>query len=234
MTQLAGGPLLFLRRTWRNVNRRISRAWLDMRGPRATHDMVRLGSEGNGWYAPADMPEGALCYCIGVGLDASFDFALVERGAEVHAFDPTPLAIDYMARKNAQRVQFHPWGVLDEDTTIRLYFPMDTRHGSHFAEDLHGTGKYEEVPCLRLSTILDRLGHGDRQIYLMKMDIEGSWFKALQDMMASQIYPTFLEVEYDSPAPLWRVSKIARLLESHGYALILREADNAIYKRVAD
>lgn len=233
MTELASGPGLFLRRAWRNLNRRVSRVWVDMRGPRIEHDMIRLGSEGNGWYAPSDLPEGALCYCIGVGLDASFDFELAARGAEVHAFDPTPLAIDYMARKNEDRVTFHPWGVLDSDSSMRLYFPMNTAHGSHFAEDLHGTGQYHEVPCYRMSTILDRLGHRDRQIHLMKMDIEGSWFAALQDMMASGIYPTFLEVEYDSPAPVWRVSKVARLLEAHGYALILREADNAIYKRVS-
>lgn len=221
----------FLRRAWRNANRRLSRLYLDRSVVQGGPAMERLGSAGNGWYAPKDMPVGARCYCIGVGLDASFDFALAERGADVHAFDPTPSAITYMERENQGRTTFHPWGVLDQDTTIRLYAPYDPRHGSHFAEDLHGTGKFHEVPCFRMSTILERLGHAADSIYLLKIDIEGSWFQALQDMIASRIYPKYLEVEYDSPAPLWRVRPVHRQLIASGYALMLREADNAIYVR---
>jgi FkbM family methyltransferase len=223
--------IVFLRRVWRNLNRRVSRLWLDLRGPRTQHEMVRLGSEENGWYAPADMPEGALCYCIGVGYDATYDFAIAARGAQVHAFDPTPHAIGYMEETNKGQVTFHPWGVSDANTTMRLYFPLEGTHGSYFAEDLHGTGKFHEVPCFTMATIMEKLAHSE--IYLMKMDIEGSWYPALRDMMMSRIFPTFLQVEYDSPAPLWRVRPIAKLLEANGYALILREADNAIYKRVA-
>jgi FkbM family methyltransferase len=237
---------VFLGRAWRNLNRRISRLYLNRQlrgagggpggGPAGgaasgPGGFERLGSAQNGWYRPRDLPRGARCYCIGVGLDASFDFALAERGAEVHAFDPTPAAIAYMERVNAGRVAFHPWGVLDSDSTMRLYQPMSADHGSHFLHDLHQTGKFHEVPCYRLATIMGKLGH-DR-IDLMKMDIEGSWYEALQDMVAAGIRPGILEVEYDSPAPIWRVARIHRLLVRAGYALILREADNAIYRRAA-
>lgn len=222
----------FLGRLWRNINRRISRLYLDRSlGGRDAIGWVRIGSVENGWYAPPDMPVGARCYCIGVGQDASYDWALAERGAEVHAFDPTPHAIAYMQDHNRDRVTFHPWGMMDKDRTIRLYFPFDERHGSYFAEDLHGTGKYHEVPCYRFETIMGRLGHSSDSLYLVKMDIEGSWYQVLPDMVRSGILPQVLQVEYDSPAPLWRVRPVHRMLIGKGYHLVLREADNAIYHR---
>ena len=221
--------IVFSGRAWRNVNRRISRAYLDMTSARTDQKMVRLGSAENGWYAPAEFPPGALCYCIGVGQDATFDFDLAAHGGDVHSFDPTPPAIAYMDKNNRGRVTFHPWGVLDRDASMRLYHPLSEEHGSYFIHDLHKTEKFYEVPCYRLSTIMDKLGH--TEIHLIKMDIEGSWYEAIPDILSDGILPRFFEIEFDSPAPVWRVSRIKRMLESKGYRLILREHDNAVYER---
>lgn len=219
---------VFAGRAWRNVNRRISRLYLSWTFPKGSAPLTRLGSDANGWYAPEDPAPGMLSYCIGVGYDASFDFDLAARGAEVHSFDPTPHAVGYMERENKGRVTFHPWGAYDEDTTIRLYFPKSESHGSYFAEDLHNTGKYHEVPVYRIATIMEKLGH-DR-IDLMKMDIEGSWYQALADMLGDDITPGILEVEFDSPAPVWRVRRIAMLLRKAGYKLVLQDGDNCVFQ----
>lgn len=219
---------LFLGRAWRHLNRRVSRFYLSLQRQSGHIRLERLGSRRNGWYAPVDYPAGLRCYCIGVGDDASFDFALAERGAEVHSFDPTPGATDYMSRQNLDRVWFHPWAVLDEDGQMRLYFPMSETHGSYFAEDLHNTGRFHEVPCYRLTTIMERLGH-DR-VDLTKMDIEGSWYAVLHDLAAGPVRPTLLEVEYDSPAPVWRVARAHAVLRRAGYVLTHQERDNAIYE----
>lgn len=227
MTSRTAHPVrTFLGRAWRNLNRRASRLYMaaQTRRPLA---LDRLGSTKNGWFAPPGRLEGRRCYCIGVGLDASYDFALAERGAEVHAFDPTPDAIAYMQRENAGRVQFHPWGVLDRDASMRLYFPLSPDHGSHFLHDLHGTGQFHEVPCLRLATILQRLGHD--HVDILKMDIEGSWFEVIPDMLSTGLRPGLLQIEYDSPAPLWRVASRHRMLQAADYVLALREGDNAVY-----
>jgi len=227
---MANDLLVFIRRAWRNANRRISRAYLDLAASRTDQKLEKLGSQAHGWYAPPDLPQGARCYCIGVGLDASFDFALAERGAEVHAFDPTPTAIAYMERENAAgTVTFHPWGVLDRDTTMRLHYPMNADHGSYFIHDLHGTGKFHEVPCHRMSTIMKKLGH--REVYLVKMDIEGSWYEAVPDMLASGIRPLYVQIEFDSPAPVWRVAPVLRALSANGYRMALRAGDNTVFKR---
>jgi FkbM family methyltransferase len=191
--------------------------------------MTRAGSDYGGWFIPDDMPAGALCYCIGVGRDATFDIALAARGAEVHSFDPTPLSVAYMAETPHPGVTFHPWGLWSEDTTIRLYAPADPRHSSHFFRDLHQTGKYHEVPCYRLSTIREKLGHGE--IYLLKMDIEGSWYDTLHEFVPAGILPRFLGVEFDSPAPPTRVAATVRLLEGAGYRLVRQEGDNVTFMR---
>lgn len=222
---------VFLGRAWRNINRQISRLYLERHNRHESHDIVKLGSEAHGWYAPTDLPNDVRCYCIGVGRDATFDFELAEQGAEVHSFDPTPGAISYMEQNNQGRVTFHPWGVLDKDSTMRLYFSMPQNPGLYFAHDLHKTGKYHEVPCYRFATIMQNLGHDE--VYLVKLDIEGGWYEAVLDMLNSGIRPVFMEIEFDSPAPIWRVARVNSALNRAGYRLVLRQGDNAVYKRDA-
>lgn len=221
--------IVFFGRIWRNLNRRVSRAYVDVSTKKTTHKMEKIGSYANGWFVPLDMPKNALCYCVGVGRDASFDFELVDRGANVFSFDPTPPAVEYMRQKNTQgKVNFRPWGLLDEDSSMRLFFPLAGDHGSYFIEDLHRTGQYYEVPCYRLKTIMEKLSHDS--LYILKIDIEGSWYRALKDVIMSEIFAEFLQVEFDSPAPVWRVAHIVRLLAQSGYKLVLREGDNAVFK----
>lgn len=218
---------VFIRRAWRNLNRRVSRLYIGKATSSQLTGLRRLGSAENGWFVDDEMPNGSLCYCLGVGRDASYDFALAEAGAEVHSFDPTPHSVEYMSRENKGRVHFHPWGVYDYDGTMRLFRPLSESHGSYFVNDLHLTGKFVDLPCFRLTTIMRLLNHED--IYLLKMDIEGSWFKCLLDIIKSNIFPVILQVEFDSPAPVWKVRKIHKLLRSNGYAVAIRERDNVVY-----
>jgi len=80
-----------------------------------------------------------------------------------------------------------------------------------------------------MATIVQKLGHDE--LYLVKMDIEGGWYDATLDMLSSDILPTFMEIEFDSPAPIWRVARVNRVLRQAGYQLVLRQGDNAVFKR---
>jgi FkbM family methyltransferase len=231
---MSSSPKLFLGRAWRKANRIVSRLYLKTFCKVAPHALTRHGSDYGGWYAPDDMPAGALCYCIGVGRDATFDFALGDLGAEVHAFDPTPLAVDYMAQHTDKQVTFHPWGLWDSDKTMKFYVPYGEGHASHFTTDLHGTGRYHEVPCYALDTIRRKLGHEDREIYLLKMDIEGAWYESLLDFIPKGTRPTCLGVEFDSPAPVWRVARVVTMLQKHGYRVAVIEKDNVTFMRRPD
>lgn len=220
---------VFTGRAWRNVNRRISRQYVKLfaRKVTAPFAMKRYGSDYGGWYAPDPLPAGALCYCIGVGADATFDFELKRLGGDVHSFDPTPYSIRYMEEHADKGVTFHPWGLWNENTTMKLFAPLSKEHHSHFLTDLHSTGSYEEVDCLTLGTIMERLGHKD--IFLLKMDIEGSWYETLSEFIPKGIHPKILGVEFDSPAPVWRVAKTVSMLEKHGYSLAVQEKDNVTF-----
>lgn len=219
---------VFLGRVWRNLNRRVSRAWLSARVRPSQVKLERLGSQYGGWHVPADAPQGAVAYCGGVGLDATYDFALNDqKQLEVHSFDPTPSSVAYMERENAGRVAFHPWGMMGEDRLVRFYAPVNKAHQSWFTENLHHTSDYFEAECLRMATIMQRLGH--KQVYLLKIDIEGSWFSVLIDMLQSGIHPKVLCVEFDSPAPVWRVRRVVRALEAAGYGAVNREGDNVVF-----
>jgi hypothetical protein len=60
-----------------------------------------LGTVYGGWTICLDgISESSIVYSFGVGEDASFDLAVIERyGAEVHAFDPTPSSIDWVNKQ---------------------------------------------------------------------------------------------------------------------------------------
>jgi len=193
--------------------------------------LERLGSDYGGWTVPVDLlNERSICYCVGVGIDASFDFSLVEQfSCNVFSFDPTPKAIDYMeqAEYDRNRLRFLPIGVWNEDTQLRFYSPANPQETSHSVFDLHGTGKHFTAECRRLSTIMQDLGHD--HIDLLKLDIEGAWRKVIRNIVDERIRISILCVELDSPVTLARVLRIIRMLGSIGFVLAHFEKDNYLF-----
>src|SRR5665213_4282517 len=88
--------LPFVRRT---ANRILGRRIHD---PTVKIDFRFLGSSYGGWAIPLSASLGPLStvYSFGVGLDISFDLALIETvGCTVHGFDPTPLSAEWIERQ---------------------------------------------------------------------------------------------------------------------------------------
>jgi FkbM family methyltransferase len=193
--------------------------------------LQRLGTDYGGWTVPVNLlNENSICYCVGVGIDASFDFALVEQFmCSVFSFDPTPKAIDYMedAEYDHSKLRFLPIGVWNQDTELRFYSPANPEETSHSVFDLHGTGKYFTAECRKLSTIMRDLGH--RHIDLLKLDIEGAWRKVIQNIVDECLSISILCVELDSPTTLVRVLRVIRMLGSIGFVLVHFEKDNYLF-----
>lgn len=191
---------------------------------------VRFGEGHAAWWVLADIAPNSVAYCGGVGLDATFDFEIAEKmNMEVHSFDPTPGSIAFMERENRGRVHFHPWGLLDHDTTVRFHAPLNSTHANWFVDNLHDTDEFFEAECWTIGTIMHKLRHD--KIDLLKIDIEGSWGRVLRRMLADEIYPRVLCVEFDSPAPLLRVRKTVRALQDAGYILTRRDKENCVFVR---
>lgn len=129
-----------------------------------------------------------IVYSFGIGGDLSFSEALLKRfgddGMQVYAFDPTPKSISYVKKHslaNDSRFHFYPYGLSDKDETVQFFLPENEADYSGSSDYRRGmkTGSIN-VQMRRLNTLLNLNGHN--HIDLMKMDIEGSEFKAVADL----------------------------------------------------
>ena len=124
--------------------------------------LEKLGSNYGGWKVPVQLiTKEWICYCFGVGNDATFDMALNERfNCQVFSFDPTPTALNYIEKVdyNKNLLHFYPWGIWKEDKKIKFYAAVDPRDSNFSIFDLHGSGEFVVAECYKLSSIMSKLG----------------------------------------------------------------------------
>lgn len=191
--------------------------------PQIACEKISLGNHGASWrVCPNGLSVSAVAYSLGVGQDISFDLELIRRfGLCVHAFDPTPRTIEWLAKQPLpQDFAFHSYGVADFDGYARFLPPVNPAHVSHTLIERKTPWPAIEVPVCRLSGIMQDLGH-DR-IDLLKMDIEGAEYVVLKDLLASRIPVSQLLVEFHHRWPEIGVEKTKqaiRDLNSVGYRI---------------
>ncbi len=214
-----------LQQSYQHV-RRIVRALrgLDLwRGVQLRCATVSLGNKGARWcLCPEGLSETSVAYCLGVGEEISFDLELISRfGIRVHAFDPTPRSIQWVQSQTLPReFAFHAYGVADFDGTCDFLPPEDSRHVSHTILRRQTPWPAIEVPVYRLATIMKMLGHS--RIDLLKMDIEGAEYGVLADLLASEVRPQQILVEFHHRWPevgSEQTRKAIRGLNQAGYRI---------------
>ena len=184
---------------------------------------VRIGNPEAEWtFAPEGLGPESTIYSFGVGTDISFDLGLIERfGAQVHAFDPTPRSLVWLEQQHPpERFTIHPWGLADYDGMASFDPPDNPAHISHSMVKRTG-GTSVEVPVRRLRTTAAELGHSS--IDLLKLDIEGSEYAVLEDLVSHGPPVRQLLVEFHHRWPeigVARTSAALDLLREAGYALI--------------
>lgn len=223
------------RRTYNGFNKGLARVVIPRLLARSGKGLAlrTLGKGAGAWTVPASLitPD-SICYCVGVGLDATFDMDLAGQcGAQVISFDPTPRAVTYMEGLAQRRPnhRFEPVAVWNSNTTLQFYAPMNNNHVNLSTRDIHATGKYVLVPAETLPSIMARLGH-DR-IDLLKIDIEGSWDIVIADLAERRIAPKVLCVEFDTPTSPAKVRRAVRSLAGLGLKPIHRQRDNVLFVR---
>jgi len=162
-----------------------------------------LGSSYGGWtVCPEGLHRGSVAYSFGIGKDITFDLELIRRfGVTVHAFDPTPESIDWL-RGQKLPVEFvpHAYGLAAHDGTARFHPPENPQHVSHsMVHRGRPRAPSIEAPVHRLGTITAMLGH--TRIDLLKMDIEGAEYEALEDLLRSGNHVPQLLVEFHHRFP---------------------------------
>jgi FkbM family methyltransferase len=156
---------------------------------------LKLGSRyGGNTICPTGLSKNDVVYSCGVGTDLTFDRELIDRFAvDVHAFDPTPRSIEWVRGQSLpSKLFFHPCGVGGHDGDAFFTPPSNSSHVSYS----NGEGSAGDVvlPIKRVGTIMTELGHSE--IALLKLDIEGSEYEVIDDVVRSELDVKQIVVEF--------------------------------------
>jgi FkbM family methyltransferase len=194
--------------------------------------MIRLGSDYGGWWTPTTgLGRDSICYCAGVGEDATFDLALVERfRCQVISLDPTPKAGTYITGlKTPQELRFVAVGVAGSNREARFYLPRCFEHTSLSITNLQQTDNFIVATVRTISSLMEELGHD--VVDLIKLDIEGAEYEVLSSLHRDNIYPTTLCVEFDQPHSVIDTWRAIRRLHSVGYSTAIVDRFNFTFVR---
>ena len=205
--------------------RRIKRLLMPVRvigQPSLRCPSLRLGTEYGGWTInPALLDPSSIVYSAGVGEDISFDLALIERfGTTIHAFDPTPRSLAWLkSQRLPPSFVIHGYGLAKTEGDLTFNTPKNPAHVSLSILDNHSTSQIT-LPVRKLGSVMKELGHS--HLDLLKMDIEGSEYGVIEDLVASAIPIRQLLVEYHhrfASVGASHTEDSIKLLEDSGFRL---------------
>ena len=157
-----------------------------------------LGNSGANWcIAPDLLNEASVVYSFGVGHDVSFDLELIAKfGLTVHAFDPSPRCLEWVKQQSLpSRFVLHEVGIGKIDGVQLFQAPaMASSVSFSMMRDGHFKTQGIELPLSRLSTIMESLNHD--HVDLLKLDIEGSEYEVIEDLLLSKLKVKQLLVEF--------------------------------------
>ena len=194
-------------------------ASLPWRASRPKTRLQKFGTMHGGWILPVDLltPPGA-CYCIGVGDDSSLEDELLRRSdCDVWSFDPTPPAVDHVARQafDPTRFTFAAVGVWDRVETRRFFNHPDPSHRTHSPVNLWDTGSSFHAPCATVAALMREYRHD--ALVLLKLATEGAEWRVLQNILDDAPNVRILCVEFCQPAPVRRIAAMVRRLRGADY-----------------
>jgi len=150
--------------------------------------------------AAGTLRPGNIVYSLGLAENIEFDLNLIrDHDVELHGFDPTPASVEWI-RSQVLPAGFHhhPVAVAGHDGTLEFSLP-EPGTGMCASAHLAASAGTVQVPCKRISTIMTELGH-DR-IDLLKMDIEGTEYEVLEEILGNQLRIRQILVEFHHRFP---------------------------------
>ena len=147
-----------------------------------------------------------LIYDFGIRAQPEFGKALAQTfGCEVHGFDPSPVSTDWWDSADAKELRslpnyhFHPYGAGGSDGVVTLkeynwgqVSILREPTWEFFCEGKKGNCdvKYRDsksfsLPVKNLPTIMKELGHEGRTVDILKVDVEGSEYAFLENLLDS-------------------------------------------------
>ena len=184
------------------------------------------GNQYGGFYAdPSLIPKGGIVYSFGIGEDISFDTAMIQKhDCQVYGFDPTPKSINWIANNPpaGKNFHFHPYGIGQKTENAIFRLPKNQNHvsGSVFRHQLVDDNNCIEVPLKSFKDIIKSLNH--ERIDVLKMDIEGSEYAVIKDILESGVYIGQILVETHErffQDGKQRGEQFFSLLKEHGFRI---------------
>lgn len=157
---------------------------------------ARLGSDYGGWTViPSLLGTGSVVYSVGVGSDITFDRAVAQRfGCTIDAFDPTPMARDWIAQQSLPpRMTYHAIGLAAEDGEVAFKLPPVEGFDSFSLMEGEGDD-HVNCPVRRLESLMQQLGHSHLDV--LKMDIEGFEYQVIDDVLSGPVRPRQWLIEF--------------------------------------
>jgi FkbM family methyltransferase len=200
-----------------------------------TRPLEHIGSDRGGWVIPEGLIDGSwTCYCVGAGGDITFDAALVDRGATVRTFDPFSIFRDQALAAIGERpnYSFRLCAVMPRDGPVTMYGRQDEVAGAVSSENIYRTSESFTHPGRSIPSLMRELG--DRQVDLLKLDIEGGEYALLETLDAEAIGLKVLCVEFHHTSPAARaLAIIDRLRAEFDVAHLSDRSDMTFVRRLA-
>lgn len=158
--------------------------------------LINLGGDKSdvyGVYTVMDsIPSNACIVSAGLGTNTNFEEDAIKkyRDANVYAFDPTPKSIEYVKKAGSlqkeERFHFFPYGISKTDGREIFYLPADdTAVSCSTIKNMYSSKKNIEVEMRSFKSILELIQV--KRIDILKLDIEGTEFVIIEDILNSGI-----------------------------------------------
>lgn len=149
------------------------------------------GNDYGGFYInPTLLTSESVVYSFGIGQDISFDLEVIKHHqCKIFGFDPTPKSIEWIKNQNLPaHFQFESIGIGKTTGKAIFNLPKDEENvsASLYDHPFIDSSNNVEVHLESFQDISDRLNHP--HIDVLKMDIEGAEYDAIDNILNSNIY----------------------------------------------
>jgi FkbM family methyltransferase len=160
-----------------------------------------MGNDYGGFFVhPKNISQTSIIYSFGIGEDISFDLAVSkEFRSKIFMFDPTPKSINWVKKQNLPKeMKFFDYGISDKSGFVDFFLPENPNHVSGSATEQNNVdlSRKISVEMKTIKEIFKQLDH--TKIDILKMDIEGSEYDVLDDILNSDIKIEQILIEFHS------------------------------------
>ncbi len=164
---------------------------------------------------------GQICFSVGAGADISFDLEMI-RDFDIHVrcIEPVEEYFD-QARRTADgeaRFSAHRAALAREDGPLRMQHTHHPGSNSLSSADLYDTHDYIQVPGRTLTSLAEELG--DRQIDLLKLDIEGGEYDLVPTLDLHALHVRVFALQLHHNGGVTRARELIAHLQASGYELV--------------